>query len=91
MTQHIATAVQAVEAQPVTERVMPGHDTSAELKLYSSSPHAVDQHDVALTTLSSSIGMPCSKAYIRLVLHDCTLPWTSQWVIHWTRACIHVV
>ena len=90
MTQHGATAVQAVEAQPVTERVMPGHDRTAELKRYSSSPHAMDQHDVALTTLSSSIGMPCSKAYIRLVLH-CTLLWTSPMCDAFHPCSIHVV
>ena len=59
--QHVDTAVQAVEAQPVTEKVMPGHDRSAELKLYSLSPHVMDQYDDALTSLSSSIGKPCSK------------------------------
>ena len=90
MTQHGATAVQAVEAQPVTERVMPGHDRSAELKLYSSSPHAMDQHDLALTRLSSSIGKPCSRAYIRLALHY-SLLWTSPGGNLLYPCIIHVV
>ena len=75
--QHVASAVQAVEAQPVTEKVVPGHDRSAEVKLYSLSPHAMDPHDTALTSLSSSVGKPCSKACVRLVQYH-TLLWSSS-------------
>ena len=64
-----AISVQAVVAQPITEKVVPGHDRSAEVKLYSLAPHAMDPHDTALTSLSSSIGKirACSKSCVRLV------------------------